>query len=221
MRKLKNFVTALHKKTKRNYLQRMTDNKIFCMEVAQRYSRDYWDGDRRFGYGGYKYIEGRWKKMALKLIKDYKLTENSKILDVGCGKGYLLYEIQKILPAIKIFGFDLSGYAIKNIPSNLRGKFLKRDIRKKFPYKKKFFDLTISLGVLHNLKLNEIKHSICEINRVSKQSYIMVESYRNNRELFNLQCWALTCKAFFDKDEWIWIYNYFDYKGDYEFIYFE
>ena len=90
------------------------------MEVAQRYSRDYWDGDRRFGYGGYKYIEGRWKKMAHKLIKDYKLTENSKILDVGCGKGYLLYEIQKILPAIKIFGFDLSGYAIKNIPINLR-----------------------------------------------------------------------------------------------------
>ena len=98
MRKLKNYVTALHKKTKRNYIHRMTDNKIFCMEVAQRYSRDYWDGNRRFGYGGYKYIEGRWKKMALKLIKDYKLTENSKILDVGCGKGYLLYEIQKFYP---------------------------------------------------------------------------------------------------------------------------
>ena len=59
--------------------------------------------------------------------------------------------------------------------------------------------MTISLGVLHNLKLNEIKHSIYEINRVSKQSYIMVESYRNNRELFNLQCWALTCKAFLTK----------------------
>ena len=120
--------------------------------------------------------------------------------------------------AIKIFGFDLLSYAIKNIPSNLRGKFLKRDIEE-ISLQKKIFDLTISLGVLHNLKLNEIKHSIYEINRVSKQSYIMVESYRNNRELFNLQCWALTCKAFFDKDEFG--FNYFDYKGDYEFIYFE
>ena len=67
----------------------------------------------------------------------------------------------------------------------------------------------------------ELKTAISETERVGKQGYIMLESYRNEKELFNLQCWALTCESFFDKEEWIWIYNHFGYTGDYEFIYFE
>ena len=169
MRKLKKYVTSLHQKTKRNYIERMTDQKVYCMGVAQKYGRDYWDGRRRYGYGGYKYIPGRWEKMAKKLINDYNLKKNSKILDVGCGKGYLLLEIKKIIPNIQIYGFDISKYAIQKIPKNLKGEFIVRDIKKKFPYENKFFDLTISLGVLHNFGLQEIKHAINEINRVSKK----------------------------------------------------
>tara|TARA_B100001989_G_C24521503_1_gene456113 strand:+ start:339 stop:1004 length:666 start_codon:yes stop_codon:yes gene_type:complete len=221
MKKLKNYLSSLHNSTKRNYLFRMNDSKVYCMGIAQKYSKDYWDGNRRYGYGGYKYIEGRWRLMAKKLIRDYNLTEKSKILDIGCGKGYLLYEIQKIIPNIKLYGFDISKYAIKRMQKNLKGKFKVGDIRKKFPYKKKFFDLTISLGVLHNLLLPEIKHAISQINFVSKKSYIMVESYRNNKELFNLQCWALTCKAFYNRKEWLWIYKQYKFKGDFEFIYFK
>ena len=221
MSKLKKYVTELNQKTKRNYIERIMDQKVFCMNIAQKYGKEYWDGKRRFGYGGYKYIEGRWRKMAKKLINDYKLTNNSKLLDAGCGKAFLLLEIQKIIPGIQIYGFDISRYAIQKIPKDLYGKFITRDIRKKFLYKDNFFDLTISLGVLHNLKLQEIEHTIKEINRVSKKSYVMVESYRNNKELFNLQCWALTCKAFFDKSDWLWIYKKFNFKGDFEFIYFE
>ena len=89
-----------------------------------------------------------------------------------------------------------------------------------FKYKDKFFDLVISLGTLHNLELFDLKIAIKEIERVGKQKYIMVEAYRNEDELFNLQCWALTCKSFFSEDERIWIYNEYGYTGDYEFIYF-
>ena len=87
----KNFISRLHSSTKRNYLSRMVDNKVFCMKEAKKYGKNYWDGKRRFGYGGYRYIPGRWKNVAKKLIKTYKLKAGSKILDVGCGKGFLLH----------------------------------------------------------------------------------------------------------------------------------
>ena len=218
--KLKTFVTNLHKRTKRNVLKRMVNKKVFCMKVAKRYGKDYWDGNRKFGYGGYKYIEGRWVSVARKLIKDYNLKNSSRILDIGCGKGYLLYEIKKILPGIKIVGFDVSSYAIKNSKKEIKKFLFTKDLRTKINFKKKYFDLTISLGVFHNLELFEIEKSLKELNRDSKKSYIMVESYRNDQELFNLQCWALTCKSFFSPAEWKYIFNKNSYKGDFEFIYF-
>lgn len=218
--KLKNFITSLHKQTKRNFLERMNKNKVFCMRIAKKYGEEYWDGNRKFGYGGYKYIENRFSKLAENLIKNYNLNNSSKILDVGCGKGYLLYEIKKILPGIKIFGFDISKYAIKNSKPEVKQFLNVGDIRKKLKFKKNFFDLVISLGVLHNLNLIELINSLKEINRVGKKSYIMVESYRNNQELFNLQCWALTCDSFFTPAEWKYIFKSSLYKGDFEFIYF-
>ena len=94
----KRFIYNLHNSTKRDYLSRMNDNKIHCMNVAQEFEKNYWDGKRRYGYGGYKYISGRWKGLAKKLIKNYKLKKNSIILDIGCGKGYLLKEILDLNP---------------------------------------------------------------------------------------------------------------------------
>ena len=218
---LKNFVTPLHKQTKRNYVERMTNNKVYCSEIAKKYSKEYWDGDRKFGYGGYKYIPGRWKPVAEKLIKTYKLDSKSKILDAGCGKGFLLHEMKLLEPGIEINGFDISDYAIKNSHKNVKSNIFLHDIRNRFPFKNKEFDLVISLGCFHNLRLFELKNSLKEVQRVGKKGYVMLESYRNEQELFNLQCWALTCESFFDKDEWIWLYKHFGYNGDYEFIYFE
>ena len=218
---LKNFVTPLHKQTKRNYVERMTNNKVYCSEVAKKYSKEYWDGDRKFGYGGYKYIPGRWKPVAEKLIKTYKLDSKSKILDVGCGKGFLLHEMKLLEPGIEINGFDISDYAIKNSHKHVKSNIFLHDIRNKFPFKNKEFDLIISLGVIHNLKVFDIKNAIQEIDRVGRSSYVMAESYRNLKELFNLQCWALTCESFFSTEEWLWLYKSFNYNGDYEFIFFE
>ena len=76
------------------------------------------------------------------------------------------------------------------------------------------------MGCLHNLKIYDLKKAFQNINKISKKSYILVESFRNQTELFNLQCWALTCESFFSKKEWIYLFDAFDYKGDYEFIYF-
>ena len=108
-----NIVSSLHKKTKRNYLSRMKDNKVFYMKLAKKYSRDYWDGSRKSGYGGYIYIKDYWRPVAIKLIKKYKLNKKTSILDVGCGKGFLLLEVKKLLPDITACGFDISKYVFK------------------------------------------------------------------------------------------------------------
>ena len=215
-----NLISKLHNSTKRDYLSRMIDNKIFCMKEAKKYGKNYWDGDRKFGYGGYRYIPGRWSTVAKKLIKKYKLRSGSKVLDVGCGKGFLLYEMLKIEPGLIIHGFDISKYALKRVKKNKNLKVFKHDLKKKFPYKKNYFDLVISLATLHNLKIFNLTNSIKEIERVGKKKYIMVESYNNDKQLFNLQCWALTCQTFLSVDEWLWLYRMVNYTGEYEFIFF-
>lgn len=216
-----NLITKLHNLTKRNYLQRMQNEKVKCMKVSKKYEFDYWDGDRKYGYGGYKYIKGRWSKVAKKLIQIYKLKNNSKILDIGCGKGYLLYEIKKILPKIRIHGLDISNHALKNSPEEIRKYLNKHDLKKGLNFKKNSFDLVFSLATLHNLEINFLFKIIKQIDNIGKKKYIMVESYKNNQELFNLQCWALTCESFFSKNEWKWIFKNLNYTGDFEFIYFK
>ena len=220
MNELLSIVTPLHKRTKRDYISRMVDDKVFCMHKAKEYEFDYWDGDRRFGYGGYTY-DGRWKIVAENLIEQYNLNNSSKILDIGCGKAHLIYEISKLLPDAEIIGFDISKHGIADAPQKIKNKLFIHKAQDSLVYKDNYFDLVISLGCLHNLRIFELETAVKEVERVGKNKYIMLESYRNEEELFNLQCWALTCESFFDEEEWIWLYNHFGYTGDYEFIYFE
>ena len=191
------------------------------MKIASKYDFDYWDGDRKFGYGGYKYINNYWTPVAKSLIEIYSLKDGSKILDIGCGKAFLLYEIKKLNPNIETVGIDISRYALKQAKSDFPIKLLHHDARKKILFEDNSFDLVISLGTLHNFKLYELKEALSEIQRLGKNKFIMVESFRNELELFNLQCWALTAKTFLDKDEWIWLFQNLNYTGDFEFIYFE
>lgn len=213
--------TPLHKRTSRKYIDRMVDDKVHCMLKAKEYENDYWDGDRRYGYGGYKY-DGRWKSVAESLIKKYNLKDGCKILDVGCGKAHLLYEFKLLLPNAELHGFDISQHGLADAPEAVRKSLAIRKAQDvPYPWAGQYFDLVISLGCLHNLRIFELKKAFQEIERVGKQKFFMVESYRNEQELFNLECWALTCESFFDKDEWIWLAKEFGYTGDYEFIYFE
>ncbi len=215
-----NIINILHKRTKRDYLPRMVNDKVHCMEVAKRYDADYWDGDRRYGYGGYTY-DGRWQVVAEKLIETYQLDNESSILDVGCGKAFLLYELTKLLPGAKISGFDISQHGLQDAPKDIRPQLFQHRAEELYPFPDKSFDLIISINSLHNLPIRQLKAALIEIERVGRQKLICVESFRNDRELFNLQCWALTCEAFFRPEDWVWLFAEFGYSGDYEFIYFE
>lgn len=221
MGRLLNIVTSLHRRTQRDYIARMNDEKVHCMIRAREYEKDYWDGDRRYGYGGYRYIEGYWKPVAQALIDRYGLKDGAKILDVGCGKAFLLYELKRLLPNALVTGFDISQHGLAGAPDEVRPRLFQYRAQDPYPFGDGYFDLVISLATLHNLRIFELQTSLREIERVGKSKYVMVEAYRDERELFNLQCWALTCESFFQTSEWIWLYHHFGYTGDYEFIYFE
>ena len=220
MGQLLEIVTPLHQATERDYLTRMQDEKVDCMQIAKKYDKDYWDGSRRFGYGGYNYMPGRWKPVAEELIKKYKLNNLSSVLDVGCGKAYLLYEMKLLLPELRVVGFDISEHGLADAQKEIRDSLFIHRAQDTYPFEDNEFDLVISLGCFHNLRIYELEKALAETERVGKQGYVMLESYRNELEQFNLQCWALTCESFFDHEEWPWIYKHFGYTGDYEFIYF-
>jgi SAM-dependent methyltransferase len=198
----------------------MLDDKVQCMIEARKFGQAFWDGDRRTGYGGYVY-DGRWAPVAERLVTTYGLKDDSCILDAGCGKGFLLYELKKLLPACRIAGFDISEYAIGQAPEPVRQHLKARTIQQPWPYRNGEFDLVVSLNTLHNLQIFDLEHALEEMERVAKNKYLVVESYRNESELFNLQCWALTCECFFTPGEWKWLFSKFGYTGDHEFIYFE
>lgn len=220
MGRLLNIITPLHVRTPRDYLSRMVDDKVLCMRTASEYGQEYWDGDRRYGYGGYRY-DGRQRAIAEGLISAHRLKADARILDVGCGKGYLLYEFAQLLPQATVVGIDRSAYALEHAKAEIRSHLVQHLAEKPLPFADGEFDLVISITTLHNLAINHVGPALREIQRVGRGGYVAVESYRNHQELFNLQCWALTCQSFFSAEEWIWLFDHFGYQGDHEFIYFE
>lgn len=215
------FVSDLHKVTKRNYIERVvSDDKAACAKIAKEYGYDYWDGDRKYGYGGYRY-DGRWRSVAKKMVEYYKIKSGQKILDVGCGMAHLLYELTQEVPGLLVHGIDISQYALEHAKEEIRDR-LRYGQAQNIPFSDNEFDLVISLTTLHNLKIYDLKKAVLEIERVSKgNSYIMVESYRNDIEEVNMLYWQLTCASYYSVDEWEWLYHEWGYTGDYSFIFFE
>ena len=213
-------VQSLHASTKRDYRARVLEHdKAECAAVAGQFGAAYWDGERRFGYGGYRY-DGRWRPLAQALAERYGLRAGSRVLDVGCGKGYLLYELAQAVPGIDVTGLDVSAYALEHAKEEVRDRLVAGHAAA-LPFADDAFDLVVSLGTLHNLPLGELWSALGEIERVSRAAkYVMVESYRDEREKANLLYWQLTCKSFYSVEDWEWLYRRAGYRGDYGFIFF-
>ena len=216
------FIGKLHSRTKRDYVGRVVEHdKAECAEIAKRYGKDYWDGERHLGYGGYNY-DGRWRVVADDMAAHYGLKAGDKILDIGCGKGYLAYEFTQAVPGCKVQGIDISEYAIDNSKPEVK-PFLHVGNATDLPFDAASFDFIVSLGTLHNLGVSGLFKSLAEIERVGKtaRKYFMVESFRTEREKMNLLYCQLTCEPFFAPDEWAWIAEKAGYTGDHGFIFFE
>ena len=218
------FLSAVHKSTKRDYLARVNDSdfpKNKAADLAKKWDFDYWDGDRRINYGGYQYMEGRWEKVAKLMIDHYGLKAGDKILDIGCGKGFLLYDFTKILPGIEIYGIDVSKYALENSKEEIKDKLIYSNATS-LPYEDNYFDFVFSLNTFHNLECYDLFDALKEMERVGKNNkYICVEAYRNEVEKMNLLYWQVTCEAFNTPKEWEWWFKHTGYTGDHSFIYFE
>ena len=218
------FMSVLHKSTQRDYLARVNDPdypKAKAAELAKQFDVDYWDGDRRICYGGYRYLEGRWEKVARAMVEHYDLPSNPKILDIGCGKGFLLYDFLKVIPDAEIHGIDISSYAIANSKEEIRDR-LQVGNATALPWPDNSFDLVISITTLHNLHAYDLDLALREMERVGKNNkYLCVESYRNETEKANLLYWQVTCEAFNNPKEWEWWFKKTGYSGDHSFIYFE
>lgn len=215
------FISPLHKKTKRDYLGRVNEfSKAEAAKVACRFDGDYWDGDRKFGYGGYRY-DGRWRAVADLLAQHYQLKSGDSVLDVGCGKAFLLYDLTQAVPGLKVTGIDISKYGIENAKEEVR-PFLQVADASKLPFQPHSFDLVISINTLHNLPCLKLEAALKEIERVGKKNkYMVVESFRNEEEKVNLLYWQLTCRSFYSPEDWAWWFKQTGYSGDYSFIYFE
>lgn len=218
------FLSSVHKSTKRDYLARVNDPefpKAKAAELAKKWEFDYWDGDRRICYGGYRYMPGRWAPVAQAMIDHYGIKPGDKILDIGCGKGFLLYEISLLMPGVEIYGIDISNYAIENAKEEIKDR-LQVGNATKLPFSDDYFDLVYSITTLHNLHNYDLDKALREMERVGKKNkYLCVESYRNEAEKANLLYWQVTCEAFCTPEEWDWWFKQTGYTGDHSFIYFE
>jgi SAM-dependent methyltransferase len=217
------FMSSIHKTTSRDYLSRVNDTeypKAKAATLAKAWGYDYWDGDRRINYGGYRYIAGRWTPVALGMIQHYGLKPGDKVLDIGCGKGFQLLELTETLPGLRVKGIDISSYAIENAHPKVRNH-IDHGTASNLPYRDKEFELVFSINTLHNLHNRDLDNALREMTRVGKQQYLCVESYRNEIEKANLLYWQVTCEQFNTPEDWEWWFTTTGYSGDHSFIYFE
>ena len=203
-----------HPHTKRNYEKRAEEKTPEIVRLAKQFGKDFFDGDRKCGYGGYKY-DGRWKAGVERMKSYYHLPEDAAILDIGCGKGFMLHDFKEDMPNCTVSGIDISEYAIGQAMPSVK-PFLKVGSADKLDFPDNSFDLVISINSIHNLPLDRCKKSLQEIERVSRgNSYITVDAWRNEEEHQNLLKWVLTAETYMHVEEWKKLFPEIGYTGDY------
>ena len=202
-------------KASRNLDARVAEKTAEVKAVARKFGKEFFDGDRKYGYGGFSYDSKYWTPV----IPDFEthfgpLTEKS-LLDVGCAKGFMLYDLLKLVPGIELAGIDISKYAIDNCLPEVKELLSVADARA-LPFKDQSFDVVISINTIHNLDLEDCKQALREISRVSKgNSFITVDAFSNEEERARMMAWNLTAKTILSVEEWIKLFDEVGYEGDY------
>jgi SAM-dependent methyltransferase len=202
-------------RTKRNVTERAQSKTEEDRAVARQFGREFFDGDRRHGYGGFHYHPRFWQPVIPTFQTQYNLKAGDRILDVGCAKGFMLHDLMQLIPGIEVNGVDVSHYAIENAIDSVRPFVQVADVRR-LPYEDKSFDLVISINTIHNLEIGELKQALREIQRVSRgASFITVDAYRNEQEKELMYGWNLTAKTILHVDAWKQLFREEGYTGDY------
>lgn len=202
-------------RTKRNVKERGNTKTEKDREIARKFGKEFFDGDRSHGYGGFSYSPRFWQPVIPTFQKFYDLTSKSTVLDVGCAKGFMLHDFVELVPGMKVRGIDVSEYAIQNSIPKMKELLSVADA-KDLPFEDNQFDLVISINTVHNLEKDECAKALQEIERVSKKnSFITVDAYRNDEEKELMDAWNLTAKTIMHVDEWKAFFKEIGYTGDY------
>ena len=202
-------------KAKRDLNAREQTKSEKVREIARKFEKDFFDGDREYGYGGFDYNPKYWVNVVKDFQKYWNLNSNSKVLDVGCAKGFMVYDLTKLIPGIQVKGIDISKYAIENSKKEIKQHLSVADA-KNLPFEDNEFDVVISINTIHNLDIEECGKSLREIKRVSKKnSFITVDAYRNEEEKQRMDAWNLTAKTVMSVEEWKNFFKENNYRGDF------
>jgi SAM-dependent methyltransferase len=202
-------------KTKRDVKERGAMKTAEDRAIARKFGQEFFDGDRRHGYGGYRYNPRFWQPVVPTFQEHFELTSRSSVLDVGCGKGFMLHDMAELIPGITVRGIDVSEYAIENVIEDMKSCVQVADARE-LPFEDSSFDVVISINTVHNLERDECAQAIREIQRVSRgQGFVTVDAYRNEEERRAMWDWNLTAKTIMHVDEWKAFFREAGYTGDY------
>src|SRR3989338_5028126 len=205
----------LYPHTKRNLENRQSGKNPQVQHIARQFGKEYFDGDRLYGYGGYHYHPRFWQPVVPVFQKYYNLTKESSILDAGRAKGFMLHDFVLLIPGIKVKGIDISSYAIDNALGDVK-PYLQAGNVKDLPFADQSFDLVISINTIHNLPLGQCKKALREIQRVTKKhAFITVDAYRNEEEKKRMEMWNLTAQTYMHVDDWVKLFKETGYTGDY------
>ncbi len=207
-------ITNRYPKASRNISSRKND-KAVNRSRAMQFERAYFDGTREEGYGGYHY-DGRWVPIAQDIIAYYGLAPGSRVLDIGCAKGFLVKDIMEVCPGLEAIGLDISNYATSNGHPDVAGRMVRGDVQH-LPFENDAFDAVICINVVHNLQREACVAAIAEVARVAKshKSYIQVDAYRSDQERDLFLDWVLTAKTHGTPDFWRDLFEEAGYQGDY------